>query len=173
MKRDLYKLVPLAPAVAVALALYVFVSTAYASDTERASPTAFSEARKDSTADKWDDWRPFAMAEDVMDAKTRSGFGGSICGSAHACSGSFADTPVHTRSSRDDLSRSTDGRDHSSSDFAPPSSDSGLPGIAAAGPVDEHPLASSPSLVPEPETYAMLMVGLGLMGVMARRRHHD
>ena len=31
-------------------------------------------------------------------------------------------------------------------------------------------LPESAALVPEPETYAMLMAGLGLLGVIARRR---
>ena len=39
--------------------------------------------------------------------------------------------------------------------------------------IKSYAIASPPpvSPVPEPETYAMLLAGLGLMGVIARRRH--
>jgi hypothetical protein len=34
------------------------------------------------------------------------------------------------------------------------------------------PLSALPPAVPEPETYAMLLAGLGLVGIVARRRRH-
>jgi hypothetical protein len=35
---------------------------------------------------------------------------------------------------------------------------------------DPNTIIDIPGLVPEPETYAMLLAGLGLLGFMARRR---
>ncbi|MEO8767713.1 MAG: PEP-CTERM sorting domain-containing protein [Nitrosospira sp.] len=55
-----------------------------------------------------------------------------------------------------------------------PNSWSGLPahvGLTSATAINNHDQIAAIGLIPEPETYAMLLAGLGLIGgVMARRR---
>ena len=171
MKHDMHKLVPFVPAVAVALALYVSISTAYASVTKQTSPGAYGEAHKNSNG-SLDDFAPFAITG-VVAAENRGRFTETICGSAPACAGSFANASTHARSRRHDLPLASDGRDRSSSDFTLLSSDYSPSDIAAASRGDELHLVSPASPVPEPEAYALLMVGLGLIGTIARRRRHD
>ena len=43
-------------------------------------------------------------------------------------------------------------------------------GYGALGTMSGYPLAQSIAAVPEPETYAMFLAGLGLVGLLARRR---
>jgi hypothetical protein len=46
----------------------------------------------------------------------------------------------------------------------------GMTGIAAGGSMGGMPMTLTVAAVPEPETYAMMMAGLGLVGWMSRRR---
>lgn len=48
-----------------------------------------------------------------------------------------------------------------------------LTGTATASPLDAGYGFMSVTAVPEPESYAMLLAGLGLMGAIARRRSHS
>jgi hypothetical protein len=45
-----------------------------------------------------------------------------------------------------------------------------LPGIFTATGINNHGQVVVVGTIPEPETYAMLLAGLGLLGFIARRR---